>query len=148
MRFAFFLVAAAILAGCGDKSSVQDDLTSIDLTLPGGQVVKAEPMIDPKDMLRGMQFRASLKSDHGMLYFHQQPGQYVYWMLQTIIPLDMIWLDSSHEIVEIVPNAPPCRTTASQCAWYGGHQTAKYILQLGGGMARKYNLQLGQRIQF
>ena len=43
-------------------------------------------------------------------------------MYQTLIPLDMIWIDSSHKIVEIVENAQPCKTQASKCPQYGGNQ--------------------------
>lgn len=148
MRFTYFLVVAVMLSGCSEKSSVEEDLNTIDLTLPGGKVIKVEMMIHTLDLARGMQFRTSMKPDHGMLFFQQQPGKYVYWMYQTLIPLDMIWIGDDYQIVEIVPNAPPCQTAASQCPKYGGHQMAKYVLELGGGMAQKYGLQLGQRVQF
>ena len=57
-----------------------------------------------------MQFRNSIAPDHGMLFVHRNPGKYAYWMYQTLIPLDMIWMDSKHNVVEIVENAPPCKT--------------------------------------
>lgn len=137
-----------LLAGCGPPPATEDDLNTADITLPGGQVIKTEFVYDTMDALRGMQFRQSIAPDHGMLYAHRIPGKYGYWMYQTLIPLDMIWMDSNHDIVEIVDNCPPCKGPASQCPHYGGHEVAKYVLQLGGGMARKYGLKLSGRINW
>jgi len=148
MRSAFLLLAAAALFGCRDKSGVDDALQSVLVTLPDGHEIHAQPMVETTDLLRGMQFRKSLDADHGMLYFQRRPGKYGYWMYQTLIPLDMIWIDADSRIVEIVENTPPCKTAASQCPMYGGHEMAKYVLQLRGGMAKKYGLKIGQQIQF
>jgi hypothetical protein len=105
-------------------------------------------VFDTATALRGMQFRSSIASDHGMLFAHRIPGKYGYWMYQTLIPLDMIWMDPQHTIVEIVENAPPCKTPASQCPHFGGNQVAQYVLELGGGMAKKYSLKLGDTINW
>jgi uncharacterized membrane protein (UPF0127 family) len=142
------IVVLAALSACGDKPATMEDLHTRDVTLPGGQVIQAESMVDATDMLRGMMFRTSLAADHGMLFLHRGPGNYSYWMYRTLIPLDIIWMDSSKRIVEIVPNAQPCKTEASQCPKYGGHELAQYVLELGGGMAQKYNLRVGDYINF
>src|ERR1035438_10061753 len=91
-----------------------------------------------------MMFRDSLARGRGMLFIHQTPGLYPYWMYQTRIPLDIVWMDRSHRIVEISPDTPPCKTKASLCARYGGHQTAQFVLELGDGEARRLGLSLGQ----
>ena len=118
------------------------------VTLPGGQEIRAETMIENVDLLRGMMFRTSIAPDHGMLFVHPKPGLYWYWMYQTLIPLDIIWLDSNHRIVEIAADAQPCKTQASKCPHYGGTQVSSYVLEMGGGMAKRYGLQLGQTIQW
>ncbi|MGI8743384.1 MAG: DUF192 domain-containing protein [Bryobacteraceae bacterium] len=144
------LAALALLPlfGCGSKPSSMEDLSTRDVTLPGGQVLRVETMLDAKDMLRAMMFRKTLAPDRGMLFVHLRPGNYGYWMYQTYIPLDMIWMDSSRRIVEIVPNAPPCKTEASKCPHYGGSYPSQYVLELGGGMAQKYNLHVGDVVSF
>jgi uncharacterized protein len=144
------LVLAVLLplACCGPKPTTLEDFSTRPLTLPGGQVIRVEMMISKFELLRGMMFRTSLAPDRGMLFVHPQPNRYTYWMYQTLIPLDMIWLDSNRNIVEIVQNAQPCKTQASKCEQYGGKEVAAYVLEIKGGMARKYNLQLGQRIQW
>jgi uncharacterized protein len=136
------------LLGCATKPTSLDDFPTRPITLPGGQVIRAETMIDNIDLIRGLMFRTSLAPDHGMLFVHPQPGTYTYWMYQTLIPLDIIWLDSKRNIVEIVENAQPCKTQASKCTQYGGKQTSSYVLELNGGMVRKYGLSVGQTIQW
>jgi hypothetical protein len=119
-----------------------------DVTLPGGQVIKAETAVDTRDMLRGLMFRNSLAPDHGMLFVHPKNGRYSYWMYQTYIPLDMIWMDENHRIVEIVENAEPCKTAASQCPHYGGQEDARFVLELNGGQVRRYGIKQGNTIQW
>jgi uncharacterized protein len=60
----------------------------------------------------------------------------------------MIWMDNDHKIVEIVESAPPCKTPASQCVHYGGHEDARFVLELNGGLARKFGLKPGETIQW
>jgi uncharacterized membrane protein (UPF0127 family) len=140
----FFLV---LLASCDKPTTVEDFYTS-DITLPGGQVIKTEFVYDTAGALRGMQFRNSIAPDHGMLYAHRIPGKYGYWMYQTLIPLDMIWMDARNKVVEIVENAPPCKSPASQCPHYGGNEVAQYVLELGAGMVKKYGVKVGDTINW
>jgi len=148
MRSFVLFYAALSLAGCGPTTSPIEDLLTREVTLPGGQIIKAETAVDTRDMLRGLMFRASLARDHGMLFVHPVTGRYSYWMYQTYIPLDMIWMDENHRIVELVESAPPCKTAASKCAHFGGHENARFVLELNGGSIRKYGLKAGETIQW
>jgi uncharacterized membrane protein (UPF0127 family) len=148
LRFALLGVTSLLLINC-DKPSRMEDLYSRNLTLPNGQVIRTEVMIDPVSMTRGMMFRNSLEPDHGMLFVHKTPGRYSYWMYQTLIPLDIIWMDTNHRIVEISPKTPPCPSkSAKECPSYGGSKTANFVLELAGGMAAKYGLQVGDSVAF
>ena len=142
------LSAVLLLASCGTKPTTVEDFPTRPVTLPGGQVIRAETMIDRIDVLRGLMFRGSLAPDHGMLFVYSTPDYHQHWMYQVLIPLDIVWLDSKRNIVEIVENAQPCKTQASKCEQYGGKQISSYVLEIGGGMARKYGLQLGQTVQW
>jgi uncharacterized protein len=144
---AIALLLLVLLAGC-DKPTTEADFYTSDITLPGGQVIKTEFVYDTAGALRGMQFRNSIAPDHGMLYAHRIPGKYGYWMYQTLIPLDMIWMDPKNKVVEIVENAPPCKTPASQCPHYGGNEVAQYVLELGAGMVKKYGVKVGDTISW
>jgi len=51
-------------------------------------------------------------------------------------------------VVEIVENAPPCKSPASQCPHYGGNEVAQYVLELGAGMVKKYGVKVGDNINW
>ena len=125
MRSLVLIYPVLFLAGCGSKTSPMEDLLTREVTLPGGHIIRAETAVDTRDMMRGLMFRDSLAPDHGMLFVHPVSGNYGYWMYQTNIPLDMIWMDQNHRIVELVENAPPCKTAASKCPHFGGHEPAR-----------------------
>lgn len=139
---------ALLLLGCGRESDAPEDFQARIVTFPNGKQVRAESMIAPADLQRGMMFRQSLAPDRGMLFFHSQPAKTKYWMFQCLIPLDIVWMDRDRRIVEISANTPPCSTAASQCPTYGGNYDSLYVLELGGGMAAKYGLKVGDTLRF
>ncbi len=134
-------------AGC-EQSATLEDLRTRTVTLPNGQKILAEVLTRPDEMARGMMFRESLAPDRGMLFVHNQPGRYPYWMYQCLIPLDIIWIGPDRRVVEISAGTPPCEGPPSQCPNYGGNREAQFVLELAGGMAGKYGLRLGDRISF
>lgn len=149
MRYFLPLVLLALAgAGCGPKNAGCDESGVTSVKLLNGQTICAEVELNPADMQKGMMFRDSLARGRGMLFIHDKPGLYTYWMFQVKIPLDIIWMDSGHHIVEISPETPPCRTEANACPTYGGHQQAQFVLELGGGEARRLGLRAGNTLEF
>lgn len=141
-------VVLGVMGGCGGKQS--EDLVEMKtLTMPGGQVIRAEVMIRGTDMMRGMMFRRQLSPDRGLLFVHPRPGKYSYWMSNVKVALDIIWLDKERRIVEMSVNTPPClEADATKCPHYGGKMDSQFALELAGGMAAKYGLLAGQQITF
>jgi uncharacterized protein len=147
MRLVLLASLALLLASCGSDTGLAD-LNTREVGLPNGKKIRAEIMKTPDEMMRGMMFRDSLAPDRGMLFVHERPGNYPYWMFQVRIPLDIIWLDRDQRIVEISADTPPCKTAASQCPNYGGHALAQFVVELAGGRAAANGLKLGDRLQF
>jgi uncharacterized membrane protein (UPF0127 family) len=147
MRYASLLILVLLWTGC-DKPQNPDDFKTSDLTLPGGQVIKIETMIEAEDLARGLMFRTSLAPDQGMLFVHPTPGTYRYWMYQVLIPLDIVWMDNDRKIIQVVVNAQPCKTEKDKCVQYASSKPTRYVLELAGGMAKKYNLKLGQQLNW
>jgi uncharacterized protein len=146
------LVIAAgllVLGACERKAADLEGLNSTEITLPGGQKVLAETMRREIDQMRGMMFRDSLAQDRGMLFVHAEDGNHAYWMYQCRIPLDIIWMDHQRRIVEISANTPPCPSTSARaCPSFGGHEKARYVLELAGGGAASYRLKVGDTLSF
>jgi uncharacterized protein len=140
--------AMALLAGCGHKPDAVEEFNTTKVILPDGAVIRAEVMRKAEDVMRGMMFRDSLAEDRGMLFIHGSPGKYTYYMFQVKIPLDIIWLDSRNNVLELSENTPPCTTKASECPVYGGKHNALVVLELAGGVAKKHGVRPGTKIDF
>lgn len=142
------LVLASLLCGCKNSDDDAPIEAIRQVTLPDGTEIHAEVKITLADMEKGMMYRTSLPTDRGMLFVHQEAGTYPYWMANCNFPLDIIWMNSNHEVVEISAKTPPCPSGGSGCPNYGGHQTAQYVLELGGGEAARHQIQEGSNLKF
>jgi uncharacterized membrane protein (UPF0127 family) len=152
MRLLFLLAAALLVlaaAGCSRSDSGESDMLNTRVvTLPDGFQIKAEVLVTEAEMMRGMMYRAELFAGHGMLFVHGRPGHYPYWMANCKIPLDIIWMDAGHSVVEVSPDTPPCPSGGKDCPQYGGHSVASFALELGAGEARRHQVAIGSTLQF
>lgn len=136
-------------AACGSRPITMEEFRARIVTLPDGKEIRAEVVAHPTEMMRGMMFRDSLAEDRGMLFIHGSEGRFAYWMYQVRIPLDIIWMDRNHRIVEISANTPPCPSSkASECPNFGGKQNALFVLELAGGVAARHGLKTGDVLNF
>jgi len=141
--------AFLILCACSPKATEVEGLNATEVTFPDGKTVIAETMVRDVDQMRGMMFRDSLAKDRGMLFIHSKEDNVPYWMYQVRIPLDIIWMDHQRRIVEIAANTPACTSKSSRdCPSYGGHEKARYVLELAGGGAAMYGLKVGDSLSF
>ena len=142
------LAAALFAAGCG-TSNITDELHLTQVTLPNGVKINAETMRRELELMRGLMFRESLAPGRGMLFIHPSESSFHYWMYQTKIPLDMIWMDQHHRIVEMSLDTPPCpSSSATECPSYGGNFKSKYVLEVNAGIAAKNRLKTGDTLDF
>jgi len=87
--------------------------------------------------------RKNLAEDAGMLFIFDKEGFYPFWMKDTLIPLDIIWIDENNKIVYIAGNAQPC---VQNCKNYDPPKEAKYVLEINGGLADKLNIKIGDTV--
>ena len=116
--------------------------------LPDGSTVHVELAKTEAERNFGLMERTSLPQGRGMLFIHEQPGHYGYWMYDCKIPLDIIWMDQNHRIVEMSPHTPPCKGKSSTCPSYGGKETSVYVLELPAGSIKAHQLAVGQTVNF
>lgn len=140
------MVAGSI--ACSSGNSGVDDVMTRQVTLPDGFVVRAELKISAADMARGMMYRDSLANGNGMLFVHEDQSRSPYWMANCKFPLDIIWMDSNHKVVEVSASTPPCPSGGRECPQYGGHYPAQFVLEVGGGEAAKHQVREGATLQF
>ena len=94
----------------------------------------------PGERAQGLMYRDSLDDDKGMLFVFENSGVYSFWMKNTLIPLDMIWLDENFKVVHI-ETATPCVTET--CISYNPMVEAKYVLEINSGMAEREGIGVG-----
>jgi uncharacterized membrane protein (UPF0127 family) len=116
--------------------------------LPDGSTVHVELAKTEAERQFGLMERTSLPHGRGMLFIHDQPGQYPYWMYDCKIGLDIIWMDQSHRIAEMSPNTPPCKGKSTTCPNFGGRETSVYVLELPVGSIKGHQLAVGQVVNF
>ena len=147
---AVLLVAAAGSSGCSDpQPSASPSRDGVSITLPDGAVIRAEVVSTPEEQQRGLMFRRQLASDRGMLFNFTSYEERPFWMFQTLIPLDIIWMDPQGVIVEISADTPPCSSTNPvDCPNYGGSVKSQSVLEIAGGQAAAHQLKIGGRIRF
>lgn len=95
---------------------------------------------------QGLMFRDQLRPATGMLFFFAEDGEYPFWMKNTHIPLDMIWIDSNKKIAHIAHDVPPCKI--DDCPNYPPHAIARYVLEVAAGVAKQHHLKNGDSLQF
>ena len=105
-----------------------------------------EIAITPEQQARGLMFRTSLEEDEGMLFIFQEEGIYPFWMKNTLIPLDIIWMDSNRIVVFIGKDEQPCGP--EECTSINPEVPAKYVLEVNAGTVEGLGLEEGEKLDF
>jgi uncharacterized protein len=101
----------------------------------------------PETWERGLMERASLDPNAGMLFIFPDISPRAFWMMNTLIPLDMLFIDATRRVINIQENALPC-AAPRRCPTYNSTAPAKYVLEIPGGRARALGLQAGDQVHF
>jgi uncharacterized protein len=93
---------------------------------------------------KGLMYRKDLSLDAGMLFIFPEDDIYSFWMKNTWIPLDMIWLDSNMTVVYVKHDAQPC--VAQACPGIDPGVSARYVLEINTGQAQREGIKAGDRL--
>ncbi len=93
----------------------------------------------------GLMNREKLDDDKGMLFIFEKAGIYGFWMKNTLIPLDIIWIDGNNKIVDIT-TMQPCKIEI--CRTYTPTSNALYVLELNANTSKEINLSIGDKLNF
>ena len=122
------------LIGCSTGSYVQI----------GDNKIFVEVATTPEEQMEGLQQRESLEKESGMLFVWETEKNISMWMKDTLIPLDMIFIDSEKKIVAI-QNAKPCKVDI--CKHYTADTPVQYVLEVNQGWSEKHNVQVGDSVE-
>lgn len=138
LRLITFLITVTLLAACdaGEPYVVVE-----------GERFRVEIADDDASRTQGLMFRDEMADDHGMLFIFERQQPRSFWMKNTRIPLDIIYLDSNFKVVSISADTPPCRSHSRRCPNYPSDGPAQYVLEINGGQAAELGLEPGDRIE-
>src|SRR5688500_6564703 len=142
----FTCLVALALSVRTQAAAGQDGLVQI--STPIGATIKAEIADTTEKRAKGLMYRDSLAKDRGMLFTFAEPQLWTFWMKNTRIPLDIIWMDGKKRIVHIERNVPTCSRTDDGGPQYQPNDNAMYVLELAAGVADALKLQRGSVLKF
>ena len=112
-------------------------------TATGEAVVNVEVADTRSVITKGLSGRTSLAPDAGMLFFMGSEKDWSFWMKDTLIPLDLIWLSKDFKIMGILHNAQP-RTETSRVSG----KPSLYVLEVNGGWCKAHGVHADARVTF
>lgn len=132
----------SVSAGANAWAAPGSRLETVEIvTLRGRQRFQVEIAATRAQQERGLMFRKSLAPDHGMLFTYAKPQRVAYWMKNTLIPLDIIYIAPNGKILSIARNARPHDETPLAS---GGLVLG--VLELAGGRAAQLGILPGDRV--
>ena len=108
----------------------------------GSQVVQVEISATGATRARGLMWRRSLADGMGMLFIFPDEQNQSFWMRNTLIPLDLIFINKEQRIVGIVQQAEP-RTLSPRTV----NRPSRYVLEVPGGWTDKVGVREGSDVQ-
>jgi uncharacterized membrane protein (UPF0127 family) len=112
-------------------------------TSRGPWVVRVEVARSDPERQKGLMFRTELGRDRGMLFVFEQVADHTFWMRNTFIPLDMIFVGDDRAVVGVVANAEPRTETARTV-----RKPSRYVVEVAGGEAAAHGVAPGTRATF
>jgi uncharacterized protein len=137
---AVLLVCALALPGAAFAQSDHNVLSIV--TSSGTHNFNVDIMRTQPDLEKGLMFRKSIPADYGMLFDFQREQDVMFWMKNTFIPLDMIFMDKTGKVVGIIANATPL----SEKVLSVGVPTDA-VLEVRGGTAAALGLKVGDMVR-
>ena len=134
VRLAFALLLVSAAAACSA------DNQAVFHTAKGDFAFTVEIADTEAQRERGLMFRTSLAADAGMLFDYHKEQQAAFWMQNTLIPLDMIFISADGIVKTIHVNARPMDTTSIP-----SEVPVRFVLEIAGGRSQEIGLKVGDK---
>jgi uncharacterized membrane protein (UPF0127 family) len=133
-----FLALFALSIACGPDGPVAAVHTAKGDTVQ----VALEVARTPAEQERGLMYRNALADGHGMLFIFDSDVDHQFWMKNTLIPLDMLFIAHDGRIVGIHSDATPLSTVQ-----IGVGALSRYVLEVPGGWSKRHGVATGDRVE-
>jgi uncharacterized protein len=112
---------------------------------PDGTRIHLDLAISDQERALGLMFRDSLPADRGMLFVFTQDDRWPFWMKNTFIALDLVWLDGAGTVVEVRADVQPCRN--DPCPSYTPAAKGRAVLEVNSGFAKAHGIAAGATLR-
>ncbi len=136
-----FAAIVIILLFCSSCSSVFLSRVCIGKACVGVEIADSDAL-----RAQGLMFRDRLAGNRGMLFIFEHESLHSFWMKNTRIPLDMIWIGADKRVVSVKENVPPC--VSGTCETYSPEAKALYVLEVNAGWAARNGIRVGDPVKF
>jgi uncharacterized membrane protein (UPF0127 family) len=138
------LALAALRCASGSPEAAEPRPRVVVETARGERAsVTVEVVRTDADRAKGLMHRRVLAPDAGMLFLFDETAEHAFWMKNTLIPLDMIFIGEDGRVTGIVARAVPGDLTPRTA---GG--PSRYVLEVNGGWAQAHGVAPGDRVRF
>jgi len=136
-----FVFASALLAPLGGASALEKSSLTIETATGAKLRFQVELARTPDEQAQGLMYRKSMAADAGMLFIYAQPREAGFWMKNTYLPLDLLFIESDGRVERIHANAEPLSTAPIE-----GPVKTKAVLEINGGTAARLGIRPGDRV--
>ena len=109
----------------------------------GAEVVTVEVVRSPALLEKGLMYRKFMPADHGMLFLMGDVDDHHFWMQNTLIPLDIMFITADHKVAGILENMQPHDTRSR-----GVGAPSRYVLEVNGGWSKAHGVSAGTSVTF
>jgi len=141
--FLILVLAGAVIYSEYQKMADKNFITIF--TGAGPIKIRAEFARTPEEWQKGLMNRSSLDKNSGMLFIFPDEKTRSFWMKNTLIPLDMVFISSTGRVNEIAAFAP-CEQNEA-CESYNSKTPARYVLEINAGAAEKWKILEGDLLE-
>ena len=140
-RLLFLLFGICLLGACHKEPSMT-------VVLPDGFTVQARIADTPEKHEKGLMFVTKLPENEGMLFVFDQESKLTFWMKNTLIDLDMVFIGADRHVTSVADQMPHSFTYTPdyEIAYATGY--GKYVLELAAKTAQRHGVTSGSKIQF
>ena len=137
-------VAPGPAPGCPKDPEGPQKVPIVSVGFPdvGAVAVEADLVRSEHDTQRGLMYRTSMAEDRGMLFDLRERDEHDFWMHNTCIPLDLLYIDEDGLVVGIVENAPTLDDTSR-----GVGCPSRWVLEVNAGWSRRHGVKAGQHVR-
>jgi uncharacterized protein len=143
----WFLLFLVVIAGCTLNENTEEYSTATIIITNSDLeefVFTVEVPLSSEGFAQGLMNRERMDSDKGMLFAYENMQPLTFWMKNTLLPLDMLFIDEKF-VIRTIHHAVPC--VEEPCALYESGVSVQYVLEINGNITKENNINIGDSVE-